>query len=129
MRARLAALLLALTLSACGFGMKDTDIPGVYHAARGVASETLTLYSDNTYLHEWSVNGQEGRATGGWRIHMLGYGFAQIRVLNYRDRIDPDAREPGDWDTDVRRSSPWDTPRIQINAAMDLYYVKDRAAR
>ncbi|HVY86994.1 MAG TPA: hypothetical protein VG943_17810, partial [Caulobacterales bacterium] len=99
---------------------------GVYHAARGVSVETLTLAADNTFVHEWSANGQEGRASGEWSIHMLGYGFAQIRLSNYVDRLDPDADATGEWNTDVRRSTPWDTPRIVINQGMDLYYVKDR---
>ncbi|HVY84390.1 MAG TPA: hypothetical protein VG943_04600, partial [Caulobacterales bacterium] len=72
--ARWIAIVALATLASCGFTMKDTDIPGVYHAARGVSVETLTLAADNTFVHEWSANGQEGRASGEWSIHMLGYG-------------------------------------------------------
>ncbi|MES1199486.1 MAG: hypothetical protein ABUS48_05840 [Pseudomonadota bacterium] len=125
-RRLLTVSLLAFALSACGFGMKDTDVYGVYHASRGNDAETLTLYDDGNYLHEWNARGEEGRATGTWRIHMLGAGFAQIKVQDYQDRLDPDAHERGDWDVDVRRSSPMDTPRIVIDDGLALYYAKDR---
>ena len=126
---RIAALLLALTLAGCGFTMKDSDIPGVYRAARGISSETLTLNADGTYVHDWDINGQDGQAFGTWRIHMLGYGFAQIVVNGYQDKIDPDA-DPAldDWNTDVKRTAPWDRPRILINQGLRLEYLKERVS-
>ncbi|MES1198919.1 MAG: hypothetical protein ABUS48_02960 [Pseudomonadota bacterium] len=124
---RLASIVLALALASCGVTMKESDIPGVYRAARGISSETLTLNADGTYVHEWDISGQDGQSYGSWRIHMLGYGFAQIVVNNYQDKIDPDA-EPGpdDWNTDVKRTAPWDRQRILINQGLRLEYVKER---
>ena len=123
MRAKLAVLTL-VAVAACS-PMRDNDIPGIYHAARGVGSETLTLRDDGTYVHAWDLDGDEGQETGSWSIRMMGFGFAHLEIDNYRDRLDPDAPPtPENWATEVNRRAPWDPQRIRINSQLALNYEK-----